>query len=240
MSADDLTSIATVLDGFVARWVGEVAERAPRAIARVGVERSPLPATIRKAVLRRDGYTCQWCSRRPRGGLLALEVDHILPWSSGGADHPVNLRALCQDCNQTRSNRVSPLDQRAHPIVTCCRRCDLGVAAWGDEIDAFCLKCGETGASPYVCARLIGGPTPASGLPTARPGLRDGSGVSLGQHPGAAAVRELLMPRLDAQAVPCSWCLAGVGEPCSGSRGPLVRSAAHPARLIAATEERVA
>ncbi|WP_123042956.1 HNH endonuclease [Cohnella candidum] len=53
----------------------------------------------RKAALKRDHYTCLWC------GLPASTVDHIVPSSKGGSDHPRNLLAACSDCNSKRGNR---------------------------------------------------------------------------------------------------------------------------------------
>lgn len=57
------------------------------------------PAKIsgyKKAVLKRDDYTCVWC------GAKATTVDHIVPWSRGGSWFPHNLMAACYTCNQER------------------------------------------------------------------------------------------------------------------------------------------
>lgn len=53
----------------------------------------------RKAALKRDRHTCQWC------GAPATTVDHIVPSSKGGSDLPVNLLASCGECNTRRGNR---------------------------------------------------------------------------------------------------------------------------------------
>jgi hypothetical protein len=58
--------------------------------------------TARKATLERDGYVCQVTFDCPR---RAVAVDHIIPWSEGGAWYDLqNLRASCTECN---SGRVS-------------------------------------------------------------------------------------------------------------------------------------
>ena len=78
----------------------------------------PLPAVIRLAVyirkpfldrvafnkkniLRRDGYTCQYCSRRGE----RLTVDHVLPRSRGGETTWTNVVAACLKCNLRKGNR---------------------------------------------------------------------------------------------------------------------------------------
>jgi 5-methylcytosine-specific restriction protein A len=71
---------------------------------------------LQPAVLRRDRYRCQDCGadfgarrrkvydpklRRGRGGYRweSLEVHHIIARSSGGSDHPGNLKTLCPSCH---------------------------------------------------------------------------------------------------------------------------------------------
>ena len=58
---------------------------------------------LRFAVFRRDGYTCQYCGRR--GPEYPLHVDHVLPWSHGGATVLENLRTACRECNLGKSDR---------------------------------------------------------------------------------------------------------------------------------------
>ena len=58
--------------------------------------------TIRKGVLQRDQYTCAYCGKE------ATTVDHIIPHSLGGDDHPSNLVACCRPCNSSKGgiNRI--------------------------------------------------------------------------------------------------------------------------------------
>ncbi len=49
---------------------------------------------IRAGILYRDALTCAICGRG------AAEVDHIVPITEGGTDHPANLRSLCSTCHQ--------------------------------------------------------------------------------------------------------------------------------------------
>jgi hypothetical protein len=60
---------------------------------------------LRWKVLHRDRFTCQGCGRSPATTIgVELHVDHIVPWSKGGATVLENLRALCSDCNLGKSN----------------------------------------------------------------------------------------------------------------------------------------
>jgi len=62
------------------------------------LRRAPLPQKLRYEVLRRDGFTCQYCGRKPPE--VELEVDHIDPVSAGGPDEVSNLITSCKDCNR--------------------------------------------------------------------------------------------------------------------------------------------
>lgn len=56
---------------------------------------------MRFEILKRDGYTCQYCGRKPPE--IVLELDHIKPRSAGGEDVPENLIVACRDCNRGKS-----------------------------------------------------------------------------------------------------------------------------------------
>jgi len=96
----------------------ESVEGSPRVI-RSPSRAFPLPAVIRLAVyirkpfldrvafnkkniLRRDGYTCQYCNRRGE----RLTVDHVLPRSRGGDTTWTNVVAACLRCNLKKGNRL--------------------------------------------------------------------------------------------------------------------------------------
>lgn len=56
-------------------------------------------------VLKRDGFKCQSCGRSPATTAgVHLHVDHIVPWSNGGATIDDNLQTLCEHCNIGKSN----------------------------------------------------------------------------------------------------------------------------------------
>lgn len=68
-------------------------------------KRKPPNARERLEVLKRDRYTCVICGRSPAimPG-LELEVDHVEPFSKGGADALGNYQTLCQRCNRGKGN----------------------------------------------------------------------------------------------------------------------------------------
>lgn len=171
---NDLTPIGELLRGFVARAAAPIADRAPLDADRLGIPRQRLDPRIRRAVLDRDEFTCVWCfASARRNHRLHLEADHIVPWSAGGADHPVNLRTLCQPCNQARSNRVHALDIRRDPIVWRCATCETGPVGNARLIDAYCLVCRTVADSVYVADLMVGGPIPIVGVPALRTGEPD-------------------------------------------------------------------
>lgn len=96
----------------------ESVEASPRIVRSPSIS-MPLPAVIRLAVyirkpfldrvafnkkniLRRDSYTCQYCSRRGE----RLTVDHIVPRSRGGETTWTNVVAACHRCNLQKGNRT--------------------------------------------------------------------------------------------------------------------------------------
>lgn len=64
-------------------------------------KRQPIPKSVRRAVFARDGNCCVACCS---GDDLA--VDHIYPWSLGGADKMINFQTLCQTCNSRKLDSV--------------------------------------------------------------------------------------------------------------------------------------
>ncbi len=56
-------------------------------------------------ILQRDRFTCRGCGRSPATTMgIALQVDHIIPWSKGGETVCENLQTLCDRCNLGKSN----------------------------------------------------------------------------------------------------------------------------------------
>lgn len=59
-----------------------------------------IPLALRYYVLKRDNFRCVACGASPAITTgVVLHIDHIHPWSRGGATIADNLRTLCQHCN---------------------------------------------------------------------------------------------------------------------------------------------
>jgi len=69
----------------------------------MAAKRKGLPKSVRFKVFNRDGFVCQYCGQQPPK--VVLEVDHVVPVSSGGADHLENLVTACFDCNRGKAAR---------------------------------------------------------------------------------------------------------------------------------------
>ncbi|MDQ3036858.1 MAG: HNH endonuclease [Myxococcota bacterium] len=73
--------------------------RVPRVLLLSGYNRVPhAPLRLsRRNIFLRDGFTCQYCHRRP--GTRELNLDHVMPRSRGGRSTWENLVTSCRECN---------------------------------------------------------------------------------------------------------------------------------------------
>ena len=62
--------------------------------------------TQRALLIERDGNTCARCGNPMPTDDMTL--DHKIPVSAGGTDHPVNLQLMHKHCNQERGARLPP------------------------------------------------------------------------------------------------------------------------------------
>lgn len=99
------------LTTFVASMNGEVQNILATTVSKTATSQKQGPRTInwrlRAMVLIRDNCICKMCGASPaKDTTIVLHVDHILPWSKGGATAPDNLQALCTVCNIGKSNQI--------------------------------------------------------------------------------------------------------------------------------------
>lgn len=75
----------------------------PHELNRIGKARK-INARLRVKVLTRDRSTCVMCGASPtKDSKVHLHIDHIIPWSKGGATILDNLQTLCSNCNIGKS-----------------------------------------------------------------------------------------------------------------------------------------
>lgn len=76
-------------------------------------QRQSIPRPIRASIYKRDGHTCVYCGRKEgeyaptetaRCGLLS--IDHVIPLTRNGANHPRNMVTACIACNQYKGDRT--------------------------------------------------------------------------------------------------------------------------------------
>jgi len=60
------------------------------------------PVLNKKNILKRDGYTCQYCGKNSQ----PMTIDHVIPKSFGGKDTWKNLVCACEKCNANKANRT--------------------------------------------------------------------------------------------------------------------------------------
>lgn len=72
----------------------------------------------RRAIYRRDSYTCQYCGSQP--GSEDLSIDHVWPKSLGGITEWDNVVVACVSCNRRKSNRPLKTDPRAKKYRNVC------------------------------------------------------------------------------------------------------------------------
>ncbi len=63
--------------------------------------RAHLPRDVRIAVFNRGGGRCVEC-----GADYRIRIDHIIPVSLGGSNHPDNLQVLCDRCNLQKGAKL--------------------------------------------------------------------------------------------------------------------------------------
>lgn len=89
------------------RWTGETIMAAVKVAGRMARMQYGKPTRrtgqrLRFAILKRDGFACHYCGRKPPE--VELHVDHVIPVADGGTDDPANLVAACFDCNAGKSD----------------------------------------------------------------------------------------------------------------------------------------
>ncbi len=64
----------------------------------------------KKLVRQRAKFLCEYCHSSEQASAALFSIDHIMPQSLGGSDHPDNLALACQRCNGYRYNFTTGID----------------------------------------------------------------------------------------------------------------------------------
>lgn len=67
-------------------------------------KREPIGLALRYWVMKRDKFKCVRCGKTAEHS--SLEIDHIVPISSGGRTVKENLRTLCFECNRGKRDSL--------------------------------------------------------------------------------------------------------------------------------------
>lgn len=76
-----------------------------------------LPVQVRRVVMARADYRCEYC-RAPMEAIgYSLQIDHIIPRAVGGVHSLNNLALACPSCNHAKYTKVMATDPRTHKRV---------------------------------------------------------------------------------------------------------------------------
>ena len=73
-------------------------------MARIRATSDPLRPVVRSEIIARDRSTCWICLKRVDE--KDIEIDHVIPLSSGGKHVPDNVKVSCASCNGWKGERV--------------------------------------------------------------------------------------------------------------------------------------
>jgi hypothetical protein len=92
----------------------------------------------RRAIYKRDRFTCCYCGSQP--GPAELTIDHVVPKSRGGQSSWVNCVLACVDCNKRKAARTpaeAKMKLRSQPrrpnFMPICGH--IKIASWEKFID---------------------------------------------------------------------------------------------------------
>jgi hypothetical protein len=101
-AAAAVVAIAVGITLSVRRAIGASDRPASAPRKPLATSREPIPAGLRFAVLRRDGFRCAYCGRGQDDG-VQLHIDHLVPVARGGRNELENLVTACATCNLGKS-----------------------------------------------------------------------------------------------------------------------------------------
>lgn len=89
-----------------------------------------IDAEVSWSVWRRDGTRCRYC----HAGDVALTVDHLVTYESGGPSIPCNLVSACKRCNRERGNMEYAAWLSSKEYAHCSARLPVWVKQANDDL----------------------------------------------------------------------------------------------------------
>lgn len=68
-----------------------------------------IPAQLRRAVLHRADWLCEYCLIHEDDTFLGCQVDHIIAEKHGGITDFTNLALACTNCNRAKGSDIATL-----------------------------------------------------------------------------------------------------------------------------------
>lgn len=107
-----------------------------------------IPRAMRFEVLRRDGFACSYCGRKPPD--VELHIDHVTPEALGGPSTPENLRTACADCNAGKGS-TPPDAEMVAQVADDATRWAAAIKRAADEMVESCSRVILCSTSRYGC-----------------------------------------------------------------------------------------
>jgi hypothetical protein len=82
------------------------------------MKRPRIPQALRKRVAHWAKHRCAYCQSAEAVIGATFELDHIIPFSLGGATEEANLCLACSECNDHKLNRVLAIDPQTEVAVS--------------------------------------------------------------------------------------------------------------------------
>ena len=80
-------------------------------------KRSRASTRLRREVIERAAFCCEYCRLPQRLCPIPFELDHLVPVADGGATTSENLCAACWNCNSAKNDRIAGRDPKTGRLV---------------------------------------------------------------------------------------------------------------------------
>ena len=74
--------------------------------------------TTQNTVRERANVLCEYCHANEQWQYVPFTVDHVIPFSKGGANNLDNLALACFHCNRQKSDKVTAFDEESKTEIS--------------------------------------------------------------------------------------------------------------------------